>query len=987
MIDRIKGVLQASLALMLISIPVFGSPSLSTNDDDDKEKNPQNEYVEPGWVIVKFSEAINVPAGAAKTGRTQIDRLADRFQVQSIDRMFPMIDGMSSSKKASLRGLASIGRIHQVKIDEDLDPVQVAEAFHALPEVEYAEPVYRYKITKFSEYPSWMDAGEATLPLVATPNDALFSQQTHMPHIQAPEAWDVVKAEQGNVLVAVLDGGTDWDHADLRGNVFVNTAEIPGNGVDDDDNGFTDDINGWNFPQMSGDPTGLAGTPNNAAHGTQTAGIVAALSDNNNGIAGMTWNGKVLPVNISCETADLSLCFSPGGIFYATIMDADIISASFGGPNRSETVADLVEFAYENETLIIASAGNEGTNNDIIPSFPANYDNVLSVGWTGKNFDTINTFSNFGLSVGVFAPGTGINATAPNGLYNTASGTSFAAPLVAGLAAMVRVQNPTWNIDQVREQVRVTADDISARNTSIKFRNKLGKGRVNALRAVTETSPAVRIRNATLTDGGGSGRIGPGEVATLAVELINHLEPVSNLEVSLASSSQFISIQTPSVTIASLGTGETTSANFTVIASTDVPFNEAVSLNLELTSPAYVDVDVFSVTVNITNHNTGILEMSLNEEGNLGYTGFQGTDGTGFRYQGIDYLFEGGLIMGSGAGKVSDNVRNTTGGDQDNDFVRVEGSNFGIDDGRITTEEGVLELIDSQAQSPNNIQVRLDSYADTSAAYNDFVVLKYTFENVGATAVNNFHAGLFFDWDSSDPGNDFAAYDAARRIGIFRSGDDGVNIGTQILSTSVTPNYRAINNQTELFEDGFTAAEKYAWISGGIQTQTLSQADVSTLTSAGPFTVNPGESVEVAFALVAGADEATMQANADAAQQLWNDSISTLGPNPVSVEDLEGQPAFGFALENPYPNPVREEATIQYEIPTSGVVALTVYDMLGREVRTLVNETVRAGKHTITWDARDNSGNALASGVYMVALTSPSGDGVKTATKKLVLVR
>ena len=992
MFDRIKNALFVCIALMMLCMPATGAGVDSAyGDDDDKKKKAIPEDVIRGWVAVKFDNSYAISSGASKTGISSVDRIAERFEVRSVQKMFPMLDGLPAGKRASMKGLDRLTSVYKFEIDEEVNPFTVASALQALPEVEYAEPLFKMQIAKHFTYPSWMESFSEPLPLMATPNDALFANQSHLPHISIPDAWDTVKGEQGEVVISILDGGTEWNHTDLQGNVFINPNEVPNNGVDDDANGLVDDVNGWNFPEQSNDPTGnRAATPANALHGTETAGIVAALTNNTSGIAGITWNSKVLPVNISCADADRSLCFSYSGLVYSFLMDVDIVSASFGTDRPSSLIRSIIETLYENGTLVVASAGNAGTNNDLFPNYPANYDNVLSVGWTGKNFDVINASSNFGISVDVFAPGSSIDATGFNNQYTTASGTSFSAPLAAGLAALVKTQNPAWNLDQVREQVRVTSDDISSRNTSIKFRDKLGKGRINALRAVTESSPSVRIRSAQLRDVNGSSRIGPGEGATLAVELINHLEPISSFNLSLESSSEFVTITTPSISGPALGTGEISFAEFSLFASADVPFNEPIALRLEIDDAAgYTDADIFSVVVNITNHITGEVEMTLNEDGNLGYEGFQGeTSGTGFTYKGIDYMFEGGLIMGSGAGKIADNIRGTSGFNQDDDFIRVEGSEFGIDDGRVTTEEGRLDLFDTSAPNPNNVRVRLDSYADTSDAYNDFVILRYNIENVGTVEINNFHMGLFFDWDSpADPGADNAAYDATRRMGMFQDGTSGVYVATKMLSTDVGVNYRSVDNELDLFEDGFTDAEKFDFMSNGIQTTTLAGRDVSTLTSGGPFTIPVGGNVEVAYALIGGETLTELNTHADAAQQLWDDSIQGLGPNPVSNEDPEVGPTFEFALEDPYPNPVRNEAIIQYEIPAAGAVSVSIFDILGREVRTLVDESVRAGKHSITWDARDNNGRALASGMYLVTLTSPVNGAVKTETRKMVVLR
>ena len=981
---RIQGVLAGCLALLVCFAPDIKAQSITTQINELKNQEaPLDEHIIPGYVVVKLKETSAVGSGVSIMSVDGVDRVSQRFEVKAANKMFPMIDRLSLQKRATIKGLDRLQHIYQMEIDESLDPMRVARAYQALPEVEYAEPLYRRKITSYSDSPGWFEAS----PIMVDPIDPLYSDQTHLPHISLPQAWDVIKGEEGNVLIAVLDGGTDWEHADLRANIYTNPNEIPNNGIDDDNNDFIDDVNGWNFPDDSPNPRGLTSTPQSASHGTQTAGVVGAVTNNNSGIAGGSWNAQIVPVNVACEEDDGSICFTPGGFFYAIAIGADIVNASFGGPGRSALVQDLVETLYENGALVVTSAGNEGQNNDLVPSFPANYDNVMSVCWTGKNFDRINTSSNFGISVDVCAPGSSINVTNPRGLYSTNSGTSFSSPLAASVAALVMTQNPTWTVDQVREQVRVTSDDISSVNNTIRYRGRIGKGRVNALRALTESVPAVRVLSAEISDASGSSRIGPGEQADVTLELINYLAPVSNLSLTMESSSIHVTVNEPTINVGSIATDERATAVFTVTAANEVPLNEVVNLIIRMDDGAsYQDVDATSTTLNSTNHNTGVIEVSILEDGNIGFDGFdESSFGRGFRYFGDNYLFEGGLVMGSGAGRVSDNIRGET--TLEDDFLREEGTSFGIDDGRVTDEEGTVVLLDDPADTPNNIRVRQDSYADSREENNDFIIFRYLIDNIGLAPISNFHAGMFFDWDAlEDPFNNYSDYDSERRMGIFHDEPaDQATIywGTRLLSDNVTEHFKALNHAV----DEFNNSDKWSYISGGIQTPNQESVDVSTLMSGGPFTIDPGQTIEVAFAVVGATTLADLQAHSDAAKQLWDQEISGLGPNPVSVDDPTAT-SFDFALEEPYPNPVTGSATIQYEIPAAGPVELAVYDILGREVRSLVSENVRAGRHALTWDTRDETGRAIASGVYMVSLTSPSSDGgVKTATRKIVVVR
>lgn len=991
-------------SLLLVFVLAAGptwSAHATTDEDDDKKKGQSseaNQYITPGWVVVKFKSGQTITTGFSKTGIRAVDVIASQFAVSDVQPMFGFLHNLSASKQQALKGVDELQRIHKMQFSADRDPRIVAALLSRLPEVEYAEPLYRHKITRVNTSPAWFDAAAVQSPFVAAePNDPRFDEQIYFDRFFVEEAWDVIKGEDGDVVVAVIDGGTDWTHEDMMATLWVNPGEIPDNGIDDDGNDFVDDVNGWNFPADSNDPRGLTNTPSNAQHGTATAGLVAAQSDNGVGIAGTSWNATYLPVNIGCPEADDFICFTLDGIAYATVSGADIINASLGGSFGSSTGQDVVDFAYENDVLLIAAAGNQANNNDFNPHFPANYNHVLSVGATSRASDALTSFTNIGVSVDVFAPGSGILTTSPFNGYLNQTGTSFSAPITAGLAAMVKVLNPSWGPDEIREQVRSTADDILNVGINGSVRNQIGKGRINALRAVTETIPSVRIVNAELRDATGSSRIGPGEVASVIVDVTNFLEPVSNLSLTLETSTTDVTLRQPTVTIPTLNTGDTTQVVFEIQPSFAIDANVQTNLVTQISSGDYNDIDGFPVLLNSTTHDTGNIQVTLTDEGNLGYEGFQGlSSGNGFRYLGFDFLFEGGLIVGNSLNTVSDNLRGAD-TEQDDDFVRVAGTDFGIIDGRETAEEGALEMGDSAAETPLNLRIRQDSYADTSAANKDFVVIKYTIENQGTTAIDNFYAGLFFDWDSfDDPGSDHARFDADRKMGYFLNNTPemaDVFLATKMLTDNEIT-FRAIDNTTEIYgnvgptdpNDGFTDDEKWEFLSNGIQTQSLDVTDISIMLSGGPFAIGAGESIEVAFAIVGGTTTEEIGTHADAAQALWDNTLSGLSPNPVANED-ELLPAFTFGLADPYPNPVSSEATIDFELSTLSEVQLSVYDLLGREVKTLAQSTMPAGKHSITWDGRDNAGLKLASGVYMINLAGQTKDGPKSATRKVVLLK
>ncbi|MEM6468080.1 MAG: S8 family peptidase [Planctomycetota bacterium] len=263
--------------------------------------------------------------------------------------------------------------------------------------------------------------------------------------IGAPEAWAAGFTGDG-ITVAVIDTGVDLDHPDLAANIFVNAGEVAGNGIDDDGNGFVDDVNGYDFANNDPDPNDVHG------HGTHVAGTIAAL-DNGFGAIGVAPDATLLPIKVLGDNGSGSSFDVAAGIRYAADMGADIINLSLGG-GYSSTIESAISYARSVGSFVVAAAGNEFAS---VPGYPAqfsrSYDNVLSVG-AHDSRGNIAAFSNAVGSSGavqVDAPGVGVFSTYVGGGYASMSGTSMAAPHVAGLAALTLAADPTLTSAELRE--------------------------------------------------------------------------------------------------------------------------------------------------------------------------------------------------------------------------------------------------------------------------------------------------------------------------------------------------------------------------------------------------------------------------------------------------------------------------------------------------------------------------------------------------------
>ena len=918
-------------------------------------------------IVIKFA-----PGGLEqKKSASRFDGTATAlFESEGIAELVPVFLPNRRRTATGLGTTRDVSDIYYAYLNAGVSPMALVEQFRQDPRVVYAEPLYKHR-------------------LYESPNDPLFSDQTHYIVINAELAWDIVKGSSGDVVIAIVDGGTDTDHPDIQANLWVNPDEIPGNGIDDDNNGFIDDVNGWNFANDSGDPSGLTQTPSAADHGTIVGGIVSAVSDNNNGVAGTSWNAKLMPLNTVDPDEDLIIKFGYDGLLYAIENGANVVNMSWGRPGPPSVFElDLIEMANDLGVAMVASAGNAGNS---VPNYPAAYPHVLSVASTDL-IDSKAGFSNFGAWVDLAAPGVGILSTLDGDAFGELSGTSFSAPMVAGVVALVKTQHPDWLGIQASQQVRVTADNIDALNPQ--FAGLLGKGRLNAFAAVSAASPSVRIENITINDSDGDGVLEAGENATLTIEFTNYLAPVSNLILNMSSASSSVNILDGQVVIAALGTLEKTTADFVVFVSASAAANQFVEFTVSMTAAGYQDLQGFGITVapNFRNIQTNNIRTTVTSNGRIGFANSNvQANGSGFFFKSSsNLLFEGAIIAGNNPLRISDAARGTLLGGfltYNEDFAVVAGEELHFRTSNlITDEESVVVLADTRTGTPIGIRVTQESFALSAPPNDDFIILRYTVLNESGDNLQNFHFGLFFDWDVAfrlgDEFNNTAGFDAGRRLGYIHF--DTLYVGVALLTTNSDISYRAIDNNSPTFgvNDGFTDSEKWQAISSRIQTTGISDKDVSHVIAAGPFNFADGDSVVIGFALLGGEGFNDLLANTDAAKNLWDTRIVT------SVEKLPGSALPStFSLQQNYPNPFNPETRIRFDIPATihgaASVRLVIYNIAGQLVRVVLDEERPAGSYESTWDGKNSAGIQAPSGTYFYKITA--GDFVET--KKMLLLK
>ncbi|MEQ6342054.1 MAG: S8 family serine peptidase [Gammaproteobacteria bacterium] len=338
-----------------------------------------------------------------------------------------------------------------------------------------------------------------------TPNDPRFSELWGMNNvgqtggtpdadIDGPEAWDR-QTGSANVIVASIDTGVDYNHPDLAGNIWTNPGEIPGNGIDDDGNGYVDDVRGWDFANNDNDPMDDQG------HGTHTAGTIAAMGNNATGVTGVAWRAKIMPLKFLTASGSGTSLGAAQAILYAANMGAKISNNSWGGGGFSRTIENAITTANQRGMLFVVAAGNANANNDTTVSYPCNstLSNVLCVAATDHN-DQKTSFSNYGaVNVDLGAPGVSILSTVPTGTcrlcnssgYRYLNGTSMATPHVSGAAALVRAQFPNLTPVAVKNLLMQSTDPIAALSGKV-----VTGGRLNISKALAD---AVAAKTVTVT--------------------------------------------------------------------------------------------------------------------------------------------------------------------------------------------------------------------------------------------------------------------------------------------------------------------------------------------------------------------------------------------------------------------------------------------------------------------------------------------------------
>lgn len=889
----------------------------------------------------------------------ELNVLLSQLGATSVTKMFPFHKAPEREKNDMGLKYADISIVYTVTYVNEIGVEDAINWLAGTGLFEYVEPYYIPKVT-------------------FTPNDPQFGSQPHLgtTRIDAVNGWNIHQGST-SITVGITDTGTELTHPDLQNNIQYNTAD-PIDGVDNDGDNYTDNYRGWDLGMNDNDPTWQSNQ-----HGVHVSGCSSASTNNSTGVAGSGFLCRFLPVKIANSTGALIAGYQ--GIVYAADHGCRIINCSWGRQGGASSFEQsIIDYATINKNaLVVVAAGNNNLDEEF---WPASYNYAFSVAATNSINDIKASFSNYNYTVDVSAPGNNILATWNGGTYVQQSGTSMASPVCAGVCAIVASYFPTLNALQVGERVKATSTYIDGIVQNATYANKIGRGRVDMFDALNTANPtSVVFTNRAVTDNNDDIFINA-DTLRITGDFINYLAATTSATtatLAVVVGGTYCNILNGTVPLGAMGTLQTVNNNsnpFRVKIQNNPPLNTNITFRVTITDGAYSQAYFFVVSINTDYINITVNDVltTITSKGRIGYNLDGQQQGLGFKYNSNDLMYESSFIVGTSNTKVSDMFRGAAAvGDVDNaSLLRVYQvvpsvfSDFDVDG----------KFNDAVAPSPIGIETHHKAFAWTQTGSRKYVIVEYTMKNTTVSTVSNLYAGVITDWDVMNYSMNKADFNAGLKMGyIWSTETNGLYVGTKLLTSTAPVVHYAIDNVTgggggvdaTAGTPEFDTGEKYLVLSTNRQQAGNTQVsgnDVMNCVSSGPFTILPGDSVKVAFALLAGDDLTDLNASALDAQNNYNGS-----PSGTVLLNESQQLSLGL-----YPNPATEELYLNMNLPADGNADLKIFNLLGQEITTVTSQEYAAGKHYLKINVAD-----LATGIYTIKLTC----GEESVTRKVVISR
>ncbi|MCK4403673.1 MAG: S8 family serine peptidase [candidate division Zixibacteria bacterium] len=855
--------------------------------------------------------------------------------------------------------------------------------------------------------------------------------------ISAREAWEMGYTGKGR-LVCNFDTGVDGDHPALFSNWRGNNGGLP--------SASWFDPYGSDFPK------------DNKGHGTHTMGIMVGISEGDTiGVAfGADWIASAVidrGASISQTISDILSAFQwavdPDGNPETLDDVPDVINNSWGippgyKPACDQTFWNAIDNVEDAGVVVVFAAGNEGpepitlrTPADRISSrtncFSVGAIDALSFGFPVATFSSRGPSGcdNQTIKPEVCAPGVKIYSCYKNGEYRLMSGTSMAAPFVAGAVAILRQYNPDATVEEIKQALLESCSDLGLPGED----NSYGRGLINIKRAL-DILPRPNMPNLYLTDFYCAGGISPqpGDQINLVVELKNTGEDVDGVFANLSTSDSLAQIASDSTYLGDVDKGEEVSnlsSPFRVGFDQNMPLGRKVEFTLQILGqePLYSSELSFSITVgslppnSLGDHDVGNFVFTLSNFGQygLGDATFNPLGGKGWVYprNGKNTLYEAALLIGRSPDQISDGARGEDGKTPQQDFeVLPEGELSIQTPGIVSDQDGFCKFSDRGAENPLGLEISQRSFAYADPVNDDYLVLQYTVKNINPNPVYDFYVGLFFDWDIplSSPDDDQVGFDSA--LCLYYQFDPGSEIYLSVVPLFAGTYFsNQIDNAFWLY-DGFSDKEKYQFLSGQVPKSIdeelvtdneskpldLEKKDWSQIVSCGPFDLALEESTVVAFAIVGGESLDELKANISSAQAKYECMCTG-----IEAENEDNNLPEHFSLDQNFPNPFNPATTIAFELKPgyqvsnipfpprkndesfmpqmeqilSVYTSLKIYNIRGQLVKTLIEDELPPGRYEVIWDGTDENGKKVASGVYLYRLRTETSQ----TTRKMILLK